>query len=77
MKRFVWVRPPLSAPESISSILVIIDVLLAIVEGTPSAWFSVLKTFCEFSLMFLEYAKEANVMQKVLVLVGNGVCGVT
>lgn len=65
------------APEPVSSILVAIGVLLAIVEGTPSAWLSVLLALCDFLLVFFEYMKEENVMKKVLVMVGNGVSGAT
>jgi hypothetical protein len=65
------------APELVGSILVAIGVLLAIVEGTPSAWFSVLMALCDFSQVVFEYMKEENVMKKVLVMVGNGVFGVT
>ena len=31
---------------------------MAIVEGTPSAWFSVLLALCDFLLVFLEYMRE-------------------
>ena len=65
------------APESAGSILVAIGVLLAIVERTPSAWLSALLAFCDFSLVLFEHMKEENVMKKVLVMVGNGVFGVT
>lgn len=57
-------------------LLVVISVLLAIVEGTPVAWLSVLKSTLNFIIAMFELIEEVDVMKKVLVMVGNGVSGV-
>lgn len=56
--------------------MVIIGVLLAIAEGTSVAWLSVLNSVVEFLMAVIEVIKEAEVMKKFLVMVGNGVHGV-
>lgn len=57
--------------------MVVIGVLLAVVEGTSVAWLSALSSFVGFLMAIIEFIKEENKMKKVLVMVGNGVSGVT
>lgn len=57
--------------------MVLISVLLAVIEGTISAWFSVAKAIFDFSIVCYDFFKEEDVVKKVSAMVVNGVCGVT